>query len=152
MNYSSGKVKKERRPWANNAALVFLNTATNQQQCLHFQKGISFSIAAKMHRIEINQHFYRVFQNIENIFVLLNQAFNTCEYNLSSYIYVNKRINSYLLKNGHWLYTETIEETKKMQISPKKIEKYKTTKTYVSSEFCSEKNHNKQIFAIFAPT
>lgn len=39
-----------------------------------------------------------------------------------------------------------------MQISPKKIEKYKTTKTYVSSEFCSEKNHNKQIFAIFAPT
>jgi len=59
MNYSSGKVKKERRPWANNAALVFLNTATNQQQCLHFQKGISFSIAAKMHRIEINQHFYR---------------------------------------------------------------------------------------------
>ena len=49
-------------------------------------------------------------------------------------------------------FIQKLSRRQKIANFSEKIEKYKTTKSYVSSEFCSEKNHNKQIFAIFAPT
>ena len=93
------------------------------------------------------EHFYRVFQNIENIFCfLLNQSFYyapefmTCEYNLSSYIYVNKRINCYLQKNWPLALYRNYRGDKKLQISPKKLKNTRQPKVMYPQNFVQKKS------------
>ena len=85
------------------------------------------------------EHFYRVFQSIENIFFLISQSFMTCENNLSSYIYVNKRINSYLQKNWSLGLYRNYRGDKKLQISPKKLKNTRQPKVMYPQNFAQKK-------------
>ena len=65
----------------------------------------------------------------------------TCEYNLSFYIYENKKMNSYLQKqNGNWLYTETIEETKNCKFLRKKLKNTRQPKVMFPQNFAQKKS------------